>query len=240
MSKYKRLVIAHRGASGLVKFENTLESFEKAIEVNCDAIECDVRRTKDNVLIINHNDDIDNMLIKDYTYEYLNNYTTNKGYHLPTLLETLNLVKGRILIDIEVKEPGYEEQMSKEIYSVLSNDEFFIRSFSDEALIAFKKINKDIKVILLTGVSKPKPFLKTRFSEVYPKRRLKKCQAFAVSPYYKEMVWGYTKRVHKLGYKILPWTVNTTDEMKEIINDVDGIVTNYPDKLIEVINENVK
>ena len=47
-------VIAHRGASGMVGQDNTLESFQKAIEIGADMVEFDVRQTKDKVLIVHH------------------------------------------------------------------------------------------------------------------------------------------------------------------------------------------
>ena len=233
----KKLVIAHRGASGLVKFENTLDSFQKAIDLHCDAIECDVRKTSDDILVINHDERIDDLLIREHTYQELNNYTENKGYHFPTLIETLNLVKGKILIDIEIKEIGYEEKFLNEVLSILSINEFYVRSFYDKALVNIHKLNKEVRVILLTGMPKPKPYLKTRWSEVFPKRRLKRCNAIAVSPYYKEMILSYPKRLKKLGYPILVWTVNEKEDMEKYLPYVDGIVTNYPNILIDVLKE---
>lgn len=235
--KNKPLVIGHRGASGLVKFENSFEAFQKAIDIGCDGIECDVRKTKDDILIINHNPNIGDLIIKDHTYEELNNYTTSLGYTLPTLIETLKLVKDKILIDIELKEVGYEEKIVDEILNVLPLDQFFVRSFFDEALIKIHHINKDIRIILLTGIEHPEHLLKTRYSEVYPRRRLKKCGAYAVSPYFKEMILNYPKRLTRQGYPIIVWTVNDEEVMRDLVGKVEGIITNYPDKLQAIIND---
>ena len=235
--KNKPLVIGHRGASGLVQFENSFEAFQKAIDIGCDGIECDVRKTSDDILVINHNPNIGDLIIKDHTYEELNNYTTNLGYTLPTLIETLKLVKDKILIDIELKEVGYEEKIVNEILSILPTNKFFVRSFFDEALIKIHKLNKDIRIILLTGLEHPKHLLRTRYSEVYPKRRLKRCGAYAVSPYYKEMVMNYSKRLTRQGYPIITWTVNTEEDMRNCIGKVDGIITNHPDKLMNIIDD---
>lgn len=238
MENKKFYVIAHRGASGLVQFENTLESYQKAIDLHCDGIECDVRKTKDDVIIMSHDPNIKDMIINEHTYQELNEYTTSLGYHLPTLIETLNLVKGKIIIDIEIKEEGYEDKILNEILSVLNPDEFFVRSFFDNAIKRIYELNNSVRTILLTGLAHPKHLIKTRYSEVFPKRRLKKCHAYAVSPYYEEMILKYPKRLHKLGYKVIVWTVNDKENMKKIINDVDGIITNYPNLLFEVLNEN--
>ena len=64
----KTKIFAHRGASGLVPFENTIDAFSKAIELNCDGIELDVRQTKDKVMIINHNPDIGGLIINDHNF----------------------------------------------------------------------------------------------------------------------------------------------------------------------------
>lgn len=237
MENKKLYVIAHRGASGLVEFENTLEAYQKAIDLNCDAIECDVRKTSDDVIIMSHDPNIKDMIIKDHTYQELNEYALSIGFHLPTLKETLELVKNKILIDIELKEKGYEDKILDEVLSILNVNEFFIRSFEDESLIKIHSLNKDVKIILLTGIGKPKHLVKTRYSEVFPKRRLRKCHAYAVSPYYKEMVCNYTKRLHRLGYKVITWTVNDVEYMEKLKDEVDGIITNYPDKLIEIIKK---
>ena len=237
-SKYSKMVIAHRGASGLVKFENTLEAFEKAIEVGADSIECDIRRTKDNVIIINHDPEILGLTIKDQTYEKLNEETTKIGYHLPTLKEALNLVKGKILIDIEIKEVGYEDDILKEILSVLNIDEFYVRSFYDSSIIKIKELNKDVTTVLLLGVGNPKHLLRTRFSELFPKRRIKKTGCDIVSPYYKLLINGYCKRIHKLNKPVLVWGVNTETEIIDVTRNkgADGVITNYPDLAISIFS----
>lgn len=240
MKKIKTIVIGHRGASGLIEHENTIEAFQKAIDLGCEAIECDIRKTKDNILVINHDPFIKDLIIKEHTYQELNDYTLSLGYHLPTLLETLEFVKDKILIDLEIKEEGYEEKIVKEVLSVLTIDKFFLRSFFDNALIKIHSINKDIRLILLTGLSHPQHLIKTRYSEVFPKKRLKRCGAYAVSPYYKELILNYASRLNHLKYPVIVWTVNDEKEMIKLVGKVAGIITNYPDKLKNIIGNEKK
>lgn len=237
-SKYSKMVIAHRGASGLVKFENTIEAFDKAIDVGADSIECDVRKTKDNVIIINHNPDIYGLLIKDATYEELNKVTSELGYHLPTLKETLEFVKGKILIDIELKEIGYEDQIIEEVLSVLTTDEFYIRSFNDSSLKRVKEINNKITTILLLGVEHSKHVIKTRLSEIFPGSRIKKCNCDYVSPYYKLLILCFCKRMHRLKKKVLVWTVNDESTIINVTRKLgaDGVVTNFPNIAISIFS----
>lgn len=240
MKKIETKIIGHRGASGLVEHENTIEAFQKAIDIGCYAIECDIRKTKDDILVINHDPFIKDLIIAEYPYQELNDYTMSLGYHLPTLIETLKFVKGKILVDLEIKEEGYEDKIVDEVLSVLSLDEFYLRSFYDNALIRIHSINKDIRLILLTGLSNPKHLIRTRYSEVFPKRRLKKCGAYAVSPYYKELILNYPKRLARLNYPVIVWTVNDEEVMRDLVGKVTGIITNYPDKLKAIIENEKK
>ena len=240
MKKIETKIIGHRGASGLVEHENTIEAFQKANDIGCYAIECDIRKTKDDILVINHDPFIKDLIIGKHSYQELNDYTMSLGYHLPTLIETLEFVKGKILVDLEIKEEGYEDKIVDEVLSVLSLDEFYLRSFYDNALIRIHSINKDIRLILLTGLSNPKHLIRTRYSEVFPKRRLKKCGAYAVSPYYKELILNYPKRLARLNYPVIVWTVNDEEVMRDLVGKVTGIITNYPDKLKEIIENEKK
>ena len=240
MKKIETKVVGHRGASGLVEHENTIEAFQKAIDIGCYAIECDIRKTKDDILVINHDPFIKDLIISEHSYQELNDYTMSLGYHLPTLIETLEFVKGKILVDLEIKEEGYEDKIVDEVLSVLSINEFYLRSFYDNALIKIHGINKDIRLILLTGLSNPKHLIKTRYSEVFPKRRLKRCGAYAVSPYYKELILNYPKRLARLNYPVIVWTVNDEEVMRKLVGKVSAIITNFPDKLKEIIENEKK
>lgn len=112
------VVIAHRGGgSGLA--ENTLEAFEGAIADSADYIEIDLRTTKDGVLVIMHDADIDNMTdgtgnVKDMTWEELSQYKVNGKYDIPRLESVLNLTKGRVNIYVDFKEADPEQ-----VYAVM-------------------------------------------------------------------------------------------------------------------------
>ena len=64
-------IVAHRGASWLVKVENTLDSFEKAIEVGSDMVEFDVRKTSDDILVVYHDKHLADYPIKLTAYDEL-------------------------------------------------------------------------------------------------------------------------------------------------------------------------
>lgn len=235
----KQLVVAHRGASGLVEFENTIESFSKALEVGADAFECDVRKTKDGQMIIVHNDNYDGHKIADLDYKSLCSLTLEKGFIMPTLEETLQWCKDKIFIDIELKEEGYEEEVVDLVKKYLTYDKFFIRSFNDNSLRLIKKIDSNIKTVLLLGEEFPKHVILTRISELFPLWRILKTKCDMVSPYYKLVILGYTWRLKLSGRPVLVWTVNEEELMKKMLfkKKVAAIITNYPDVALKVLEK---
>jgi glycerophosphoryl diester phosphodiesterase len=78
-------IVAHRGASREAP-ENTLAAFAKAIEIGADMIEFDLRRAPDGRLVISHDP------------------VRGAGLDLPTFEDTLRLTRGRIKLDVELKE----------------------------------------------------------------------------------------------------------------------------------------
>lgn len=232
----KQWIVAHRGASGLVEHENTLESFQKAIDVGSDSFECDVRKTKDGIIIVTHNPDYKGKLIKDYNYSELCEETLKEGFTMPKYEDMLKFVKGKIFADIELKEAGYEEEFVKITLKYLNTDEFFVRSFLGEAIKRIKEINGNIKTVYLIGVEKSKHIFFTRLAELFPIHWIRKYKADMVSPHYLLVRFGFLKRMHFHKVPVLVWTVNDEALMDRLLNKVkvDAIITNYPDKAIAI------
>ena len=241
MKKFpKKIIEAHRGAKGLVKFENTIEAFEKAIEVNSDAIELDVRKTKDDVIIVRHDPDYKKIKICDYNYNDLKNESLKEGFYMPTLEEVVDKFHHRILLDVELKEEGYEKEVLDIMFKHLKAGEFYIRSFNIKALRRIKKINKKVPTALLLGRGVYKYGKLTMLTELFPLFRIIYTKCNFVSPHYKALVFGFQFRMKVLRKPLLVWTVDDKDLMRKLLIDknVEGIVSNYPDRAIEVLKEN--
>ena len=101
-------IVAHRGASGQPGVENTLESFQKAIELGVDMVEFDVRKTKDNVLVVYHDKNFADQPVSWYTYEEMEKQAQIRGFHVPLFVEVLELCSGKVFMEIEIKETGFE------------------------------------------------------------------------------------------------------------------------------------
>ena len=97
-------VIAHRGASGLAGEDNTLRSFNLAIDLKCDYVEFDVRRTRD-ALVCFHDHHVHSVPLAELTHADLRQ---RAGLDVPSLTQVLEFCRGRIGLDVEIKDPGIE------------------------------------------------------------------------------------------------------------------------------------
>lgn len=226
-------IIAHRGASKLAGTDNTKESFALAIKLKADFVEMDVRRTKDKKLIVFHDDIIDNTLVKFLTYEELNIKTREKGYTVPLLEDVLKLCQGKIKLDIELKETGYEFKVLSLIKKYFSYDDFMIKSFLDTAVKKIELLDKRVNTGLLLGYKKAD--VKRRVNEFMPKRRLSALEVDFVSPNYRLVTWDYMLRMRLLRKKVYVWTANDEKIIKKLLaKKVDGIITDVPDKAMAI------
>ncbi len=237
MKNKKQIIEAHRGASGYC-YQNTIESFDKAVELNADAIELDIRITKDLKIVVVHDPTFLNVYINDWKYDdLLKNAKEKQNFEIPLLIDVLKKYKGKILLDIEIKEEGYEEEIVREILSILDVNEFQIRSFSESVIKKIKMINSNIFTILLIGNQYVKWGILGRIPEVFPKGKIKRSNCDAVSPNYRLLILGFIKRMHRINKPVFAWTVNNEKIMKKLLKrKIDGIVTDYPDIAIHQKN----
>ncbi|MGE5892623.1 MAG: glycerophosphodiester phosphodiesterase [bacterium] len=214
------LKIGHRGARAY-ETENTIESFRKAIELGVNAIECDVRRTKDGKPVICHDDDLKRVFghdarVDESTLKGLKKLTGNK---IPSLGEALRFIDGKVeKILIELKETGYEKKVVDVIKKEKLKDRVIIVSFHEEALAAIRSHNTEIE----TGIifSKPRN----------PVAAALRLRAQYLLPLYKLVRTGDVEKAHEKDLKVIVWTINTSEEAKAyIVKGVDGIASDRPD-----------
>ncbi len=214
------LKVGHRGAKAY-ETENTLESFRKAIELGANAIELDVRISKDGKPIVFHDDNLKKVFGKDVrvdetTLKELKNLTENK---IPALDEALHFIDKKVdKILIELKETGHEKKVIDIIIKQKLIDRAVITSFHEEALTVVRELSKKIA----TGF-------------VYARHKSPLTSALALNAQYLIPLYRFThtrniEDAHKKNLKVIVWTINTKKEAKEYIaKGVDGIATDKPD-----------
>lgn len=220
------LKISHRGLWNKELPENSIGAFKRSIKKNI-PIELDVHMLKDDTLVVFHDDNLKRMTgidkkVKECTYDeikHLNLLDTKEK--IPTLKEVLDLVNGKVLLDIELK----TDVKSKKICKILSEEldeykgEFLVKSFSPIFINWFKKNRPDFKRgLLISNANKGnmrrlKNFALSRF-----------CINHFCKPYFiainKKL--GDDKRVKRIsnkGVKILAWTIRD-----DLDYDFDGVI----------------
>jgi len=214
------LKIGHRGAKAY-EIENTLESFKKAAELGANAIELDVRQSKDRELIVCHDDNLKRVFgidlpIHEATLAELKKVT---GSRMITLAEALQSVGENVdKILVELKETGHEKKVLDEVNKAKQENRVIIVSFHEEALAAVRKLDKKIE----TGL------IYTKFRN--PIDAAMKLQAQYLLPLYRFTHTKDIEKSHKNNLKVIVWTINTAEEAQAYIaKGVDGIATDKPD-----------
>jgi glycerophosphoryl diester phosphodiesterase len=222
------LIIAHRGAPSFAK-ENTIESFEKAIALGADMIEFDVRRTKDNIFIAHHDESIQSKLIQELPYKKISEMARQQGFSIPIVEEVLKSTRGKIKLDVELKEEGYEREIVALLSKYFKEDQFIITSFNDSSLKVIKDNYPEIKVGLLLG--KLKTPLLMRISEFFPMKRYKKAKADFLVAHWKLLRAGFLERARRSHKPVIVWTVNDETMMERLFKDrrVYAMITDKPD-----------
>jgi len=214
--------IAHRGASAYEP-ENTLRSFERAIELKADMIELDVRQSIDGHLVVMHDDTVDRTtdstgLVSLKTLSELKELNAGKGEKIPTLDEVIELGRDRAKLVIELKENGCEDKVVDLIHKNNLTDEVFIVSFKPNRLKMIKELEPNLKTGLII------------FASIDPVRLAKNCGADVVAPFRWFITKGLVERARRNGLYTFTWTVDDTLKAHGLRNKgVSGIVTNKPD-----------
>jgi glycerophosphoryl diester phosphodiesterase len=220
------LVIAHRGAWGRAApgapAENTLEAFEAAIALGADMIELDVRRTRDGRLIVFHDARVKTVPTSSMRYEAIRIKGTRS--RPPLLEEVLALTKGRIALNLEVKEPGYVE----DTVALLRRHDFercLLSSFLDDVVLEAKTLAPELEAGLLiaTGLRRA---LATRLPATKADtlglhRRLADATALT--------------KAAAAGVRCVVWTVNAPRALDRYLGHpaVEGVITDRPALALE-------
>jgi glycerophosphoryl diester phosphodiesterase len=223
--RYKgKIVIAHRGASAHEK-ENTLRSFERAIEMDADMIEFDVRKTNDHVLIAHHNEAIQGKGIGTLSYEAVERLAGRRGFHVPTLEEVLNVTRGKIRLNAELKEKGYEKAVVSTMRAYLDDSDFILTSFNEASLGTIKSLFPNLKTGLILGRNIHRGFNRVETDFWIPNWRLLDDALFRMA--------------EKNAKPLVVWTVNDRRKLKRYLSDprIYGVVTDKPDLAVSVRRE---
>ena len=220
-----KLIIAHRGASSYEK-ENTIAAFKKAIELNSDMIEFDIRKTRDNKIIVFHDEDVEKKKIEDMNYEEVINKSECK---VPTLEETLKSLSGKTKIIVHLKEEGYEEEVMNLILKYFKKDEIIVFSEFPNSLRKIKERYSHVKTGFVILV-KYRNYVQVPFG-FFQKKKILYSRADYIAPPWQIVNKIFLIKAKRLKKPVLPWEVRNRKLAKKLLKRdiIAGIITNKPD-----------
>jgi len=251
------LVMAHQGGNGLWP-DNTLYAFEHAVALGVDVLEMDIHTTADGVPVVMHDDTVDRTTngtgpILSFTLAELkeldagHRWTSDDGQTFPyrgqgitaPSLEEVFVAFPGMPMNIEIKqaEPSMVATFCQFIRDHNRADQVLVASFHEETIAEFREECPEVatsggksELVMLFVLSKP-------FAEAIWSPPASAAQV----PEYEGSLHVLTPRfinaAHHRGLEVHAWTINDEDDMQRMIDlGVDGIITDYPDRLLALLD----
>jgi glycerophosphoryl diester phosphodiesterase len=231
------LLIGHRGYPALCP-ENTLASFEGAMQAGCDMIELDVTLTKDRKVVVIHDDTLDRTttgkgLVRGHALEEVKALDAGSWFdarfaaeRVPELSEVMELTAGRCMLNIEIKESAFEadypadaieHQVVKLVKTRGAMDRVIISSFDQRILERIAAMDAPPAVAYISDHGADKSVLEMLLA----------MKAFSWHPRFKVLTRDQVGLMHAAGLKVFPWTINTRAEAEKLLAlGVDGLICN--------------
>lgn len=239
------LVFAHRGAKRIAP-ENTLPAFEAAIRLGADGIELDVQYSSDGKLVVFHDLNLDKTSngkgrLTSHTFEDLRKLDAGlhfspqfQGTRIPTLDEVLDLVKGKLLVNIELKSLdvsgavlGVDTVKAIRAHGMIND--VVISSFNPFALRRSKQAGPEIEHALLLAADTS---AWTRWGVT-----LQYSKAEGLHPETGMVDARYMAAARRRKMPVRVWTVNEEEDIRRLAGlGVDAIISDIPDVALEVLN----
>lgn len=233
----KPSITCHRGYSAVAP-ENTLPAFQAAIDFGADCVELDVQMTKDGVIMISHDPSLKRCTgvdrrICDMTYEEVRALDAGSffssefaGTKIPTLQEALDLCKGKIRLNIEIKDnektPELETETARLIRENDMVEEACVTALNYHSLEKIKAADSDIRTgyILAVGIGNYYDLPDADFFSV---------ETTFISA-------SMVSSIHLLGKTVSAWTVDRMDDVSTLRNkQVDDLITGDPKMVQETL-----
>ncbi|MBJ8096716.1 glycerophosphodiester phosphodiesterase [Bacillus cereus group sp. N11] len=245
--------IAHRGASAYAP-EHTIAAYKLGQQLKGDYIEIDLKMTKDGHLLAMHDETVNRTtngkgLVKEHTLEEMKQLNVGSFFNekypnfakkefenakVPTLKEIIEMFGHNANYYIETKSPdeypGMEEKLLEIVKYYQISDKVIIQSFSEESLQKIHSLHANIPLVQLLSYKKA-----VQLNELEIEKYKTYCIGLGMN--YKDIDSAYVKKIKKHGLEVHPFTVDNEKDMKKLLSwGVDGMFTNYPDRLHSILD----
>jgi len=238
------LNIAHRGASGHAP-ENTLASFQKAVKMKAHMIELDVHQSLDKELVVIHDRSLKRTTghkgtVGRVPLKKLKTLDAGSWFHaryqgekIPTLQEVFELIDNRARLNIEIKKglrayPDLEKKLLDCLDGYPQNEPPLLSCFDESVLQKLRRLDPCIPIGYLFEKGKPDQVISKAL----------KLGAVSVHGPARSVSGELIAKAHSEGLKVYVYTVDEQEQMRHWIGlGVDGIFTNYPDRLAALLGD---
>lgn len=259
------LVIAHQGGDG-ERPSNTMVAFQYAVELGVDVLEMDIHSTRDGVLVTIHDATVDRTTngtgrVHDFTFAELQEL--DAGYEWPTVEEeagrTDRPYRGqgivipaleevfstfpqmRMVIEIKQTEPSIVQPFCDLLREYSMQEQVIVASFHPEPMYAFRDACPEVATAGVEEEILPFFVLNTvGLSGAYQPT----AEAFQVPEYSGDLhvvTQRFVENAHAKNVMVQPWTINSVDQMERMVDvGVNGIMTDYPARLMELLGRDIK
>lgn len=233
------VVCAHRGASGTHP-ENTIAAFAETAALGCEMVEFDVRATADGHLVILHDESVDRTTdgagkIWQLSFEQVRRLDANAGHadyagiQIPTLREVLDCLPRTMELNIHVY-PGPTDGASivEKVCRDIQARDLYATAFiagADEVMQLVIDTDAKVRRCLLGSQDRVDTYAQLA----------KQMGCSNVQPLHRITTSAFCEEAHRLGLFVHPFYADDEAEMTRLIKcGVDGILTNYPSRLIQL------
>ena len=206
--------IGHRGAPR-ERLENTLPGFLLAVERGADAVELDAHATRDGVVVVHHDEAVNERPIADVEWADLMNIDLGGGARVPRLADVLSALGERASVYVELKGRNVENAVIAVIRA--HGTRFALHSFDHDAMVRVAGLAPDIArgVLFDRGTPKPLEALRRACDRIGPRD---------VWPHWSLVSEKFVRAAHGLNTRVIAWTVNSATTAQALaLREVDGI-----------------
>ena len=226
------IILGHRGYSAKYP-ENTLLSFQKAIEAGADGVELDVWLTSDGKVVVHHDENLKrtfgvDLKIKESRYNDLKDLRF-EGEKMPLLEEVYEVLPENVLINIEIKDIDAVPRTLKIVKKYKAMKRTLFSSFDFEALKELRRLSDEVRIGILLASCKD--------GLLFPLRGKKVHAEFVNPPILAREKLGILFLIFLylykfLGYKVAMWTIDEPEEIDDIHTLCDIVITDDVEKLV--------
>lgn len=257
------LVMAHQGGERLYP-SNTLLAMQESAALGVDVLEMDIRASSDGVLVVIHDDTVDRTTdgagaVKEMTFAELSQldagyYWTDdegatypyrgQGITIPAFAEVLTTFPDmRLNVEIKPPDPAVAQAACDLLRQHGASERALVGTVHDEVIAAFRAACPESPTSMVESEIRPFWILSTLFlGQLYQTPagaaalQVPERASLPVIGEVQVITPRFVRIIHKHNLEVHAWTINETADMERLLaTGIDGIITDRPDLMLELI-----